>query len=97
VDPLAELDIDIQSFDIPRLVTVYPDRAGIRWWTKAWFNNKEDGEAAVEITRQIAVKFIQDQIDKDSMLEEYYPKQMEVYHSAIEQTREQLMKQINIT
>lgn len=97
MDPLAELDIDIQSFDIPRLVTVYPDRAGIRWWTKAWFNNKEDGEAAVEITRQIAVKFIQDQIDKDTMLEEYYPKQMEVYHSAIEQTREQLMKQINIT
>lgn len=94
---MAELDIDIQSFDIPRLVTVYPDRAGIRWWTKAWFNNKEDGEAAVEITRQIAVKFIQDQIDKDTMLEEYYPKQMEVYHSAIEQTREQLMKQINIT
>lgn len=97
MDPLAELDIDIQSFDIPRLVTVYPDRAGIRWWAKAWFNNKEDGEAAVEITRQIAVKFIQDQIDKDTMLEEYYPKQMEVYHSAIEQTREQLMKQINIT
>lgn len=94
---MAELDIDIQSFDIPRLVTVYPDRAGIRWWAKAWFNNKEDGEAAVEITRQIAVKFIQDQIDKDTMLEEYYPKQMEVYHSAIEQTREQLMKQINIT
>ena len=94
---MAELDIDIQSFDIPRLVTVYPDRAGIRWWTKAWFNNKEDGEAAVEITRQIAVKFIQNQIDKDTMLEEYYPKQMEVYHSAIEQTREQLMKQINIT
>lgn len=97
MDPLAELDIDIQSFDIPRLVTVYPDRAGIRWWTKAWFNNKEDGEAAVEISRQIAVRFIQDQIDKDTMLEEYYPKQMEVYHSAIEQTREQLMKQINIT
>lgn len=97
MDPLAELDIDIRSFDIPRLVTVYPDRAGIRWWTKAWFNNKEEGEAAVEITRQIAVRFLQDQIDKETMLEEYYPKQMEVYRSAIEQTREQLMKQINIT
>ena len=35
---------DIQSFDIPRLVTVYPDRAGVRWWTKAWFNNREEGE-----------------------------------------------------
>lgn len=97
MDPLAELDIDIRSFDIPRLVTVYPDRAGIRWWAKAWFNNKEEGEAAVEITRQIAVGFLQDQIDKETMLEEYYPKQMEVYRSAIEQTREQLMKQINIT
>lgn len=97
MDPLAELDIDIRSFDIPRLVTVYPDRAGIRWWTKAWFNNKEEGEAAVEITRQIAIRFLQDQIDKETMLEEYYPKQMEVYRSAIEQTREQLMNQINIT
>lgn len=28
IDPLAELEIDIQSFDIPRIVTVYPDRAG---------------------------------------------------------------------
>lgn len=43
IDPLAELDIDIQSFDISRIVSVYPDRAGVRWWTKAWFNNREEG------------------------------------------------------
>lgn len=96
IDPLAELEIDIQSFDIPRLVTVYPDRGGIRWWTKAWFNNKEEGEASVEISRQVAVRFIQDEIEKDAMLEEYFPKQMEVYHQAIEQTREQLLNQMNM-
>ena len=96
IDPLSELEIDIQSFDIPRLVTVYPDRGGIRWWTKAWFNNKEEGEASVEISRQVAIRFIQNEIEKDAMLEEYFPKQMEVYHHAIEQTREQLMNQMNM-
>lgn len=96
IDPLEELEIDIQSFDIPRLITVYPDRGGIRWWTKAWFNNKEEGEASVEITRQVAIRFIHDEIEKDAMLEEYFPKQMEVYRNAISQTREQLLNQMNI-
>lgn len=94
---MAALEIDVQSFDIPRLVTVYPDQAGIRWWTKAWFNNRKDGEASVEITRQVAIRFIQNLIDKDTLLEEYFPKQMEVYHNAIEQTKVQLMKQLNIS
>ncbi len=96
IDPLAELDIDIQSFDIPRIVSVYPDRAGIRWWTKAWFNNREEGEASVEIEREQAIRFIHDNIEKDTWLEEFFPKQMEVYHNAIEQTKEQLLKQINM-
>ena len=94
--PLADLDIDIQSFDIPRLVSVYPDRAGVRWWTKAWFNNRDEGECSVEIERQQAIQFIQNRIDKDMWLEEYFPKQMEVYHHAIEQTKEQLLQQLNI-
>lgn len=97
VDPLADISFDMQSFDIPRLVTVYSDRAGVRWWTKAWFNNKEEGEISVEISRQTAIDFIQDNIDKEAMLEEFFPKQMEVYHSAIAQTKEQLMSQINIS
>lgn len=97
MDPLAGMEIEVQSFDIPRLVTVYPDQAGIRWWTKAWFNNSDEGEMSVEISRQVAIRFIQEQTDKDAMLEEYYPRQMEVYRSAIEQTREQLIKQLNIT
>jgi hypothetical protein len=90
------LDIDIQTFDIPRLVSVYPDRAGVRWWTKAWFNNRDEGECSVEIERQQAIQFIQNRIDKDLWLEEYFPKQMEVYHHAIEQTKEQLLQQLNI-
>lgn len=69
--------MDIQSFDIPRMVSVYPDRAGMRWWTKAWFNGKEEGEPSVEI-------------------EEHCPKQMEIYHNAIEQTKEQILQQYNI-
>ena len=97
IDPLAELNIDMQSFDIPRLVSVYPDRAGVRWWTKAWFNNREEGECSVEIELQQAILFIHDRIEKDAWLEEYFPKQMEVYHQAIEQTREQILGQLNVT
>lgn len=93
---MAELDFDLQSFDIPRMVSVYPDRAGIRWWTKSWFNNREEGEFSVEITKQLAILFIQDQVEIDAWLEEYYPKQMEIYHQAIEQTKEQLLNQLNI-
>lgn len=44
-----------------------------------------------------AIRFLQNQIDKDTMLEEYFPKQMETYRNAIEQTRVQLLKQINIS
>ena len=95
IDPLTELEIDVQSFDIPRLVSVYPDRAGVRWWTKAWFNNREEGEQSVEIDRSNAIRFIQNQIEKDEWLEEFFPKQMEIYHHAIEQTKEQLLNQLN--
>lgn len=96
IDPLADLDIEVQSFDIPRTVSVYPDQAGIRWWTKAWFNNRKEGEASVEITRELALLFIRDNIEKDKWLEEHFPKQMEIYHNAIQQTREQLLQRINI-
>lgn len=86
----------MQSFDIPRIVSVYPDRAGVRWWTKAWFNGSREGEASVEIERQMAIKFINDQVEKDEWLEEYFPKQMEIYHNAIEQTKEQILNQVNM-
>lgn len=91
---MEDLEIDVQSFDIPRIVSVYPDRSGLKWWTKAWFNNNELGESSVEIEMERAIQFIHDRIDKDEWLEEFYPKQMEVYHQAIEQTREQLIRQM---
>lgn len=92
---MAELDFDIQSFDIPRLVSVYPDRAGMRWWTKAWFNNREEGEASVEIEERNAIRFMLDDFDKEEWMEKYFPEQMSNYHKAIEQTREQLITQLN--
>ena len=58
--------------------------------------NREEGEASVEIEREQAIRFIHDNIEKDAWLEEFFPKQMEVYHNAIEQTKEQLLKQINM-
>ena len=80
---MAGLDIEIQSFDIPRLVSVYPDRALIRWWTKLWINNHEDGEPSVEITREQAIRFLWDNIDKDEWCERYFPEQMKMYHKQL--------------
>ena len=91
IDPLQNLKIIVRSFDVPRIASVYPDNAGIRWWTKAWFNNRENGEDVVEISREMAIKFIQGEIGKDAWLERYYPKQMSIYHNAIEMTRKQLL------
>lgn len=92
---MADLDIDIQTFDIARMVAVYPDRDGIQWWIKAWFNNRHIGESAILISRMIAIDFIRNnEKGKDEWLEEYYPQQMQVYHQAIEQTKEQLINQL---
>jgi hypothetical protein len=44
----------------------------------------------------MAIKFINDQVEKDAWLEEYFPKQMEIYHNAIEQTKEQILSQVNM-
>ena len=91
IDPLQDFKIIVRSFDVPRIASVYPDNAGIRWWTKAWFNNREKGEEVIEISREMAIKFIQGEISKDAWLERFYPKQMSVYHNAIEMTRKQLL------
>ncbi len=32
IDPLQDLRIYVRSFDVPRVASVYPDNAGIRWW-----------------------------------------------------------------
>lgn len=91
VDPLANLEIDIQTYDVQRTASVYFDRSGTRCWTKAWFNGREKGEKTIEITRQLAIKFINDEINMDDWLSRFYPKQMTVYHKAIAQARNQLL------
>ena len=78
IDPLAGLQVDVKSFDVGRIASVYFDSEGNRCWTKAWFNGREKGEPAIEIS-------------KDSWLTRFWPKQMSVYHKAIEQTRQQLL------
>ena len=96
VDPLSDLSIEVESYDIKHEAYVYFDTSGRRCWTKAWFNGKEEGEPSVEIEERMAVQFIHRQVDKDEWLEEHYPKQMEIYHNAIEQTKEQILRQYNI-
>ena len=90
-DPLATLSIDVESYDVKHEAYVYFDSSGRRCWTKAWFNGREKGERAIEVSRQLAIKFINDEISHDDWLTRFYPKQMTVYHKAIEQARLQLL------
>ena len=91
IDPLSDLAIDVESFDIKHEAYVYFDSSGRRCWTKSWFNGREKGEKAIEITRMLAIKFINDEISQNDWLTRFYPKQMSVYHKAIEQARQQLL------
>lgn len=93
---MADLQVDVRVIDIPRLISVYHDRAILNWWAKSWFNNREAAEASVEISVRTAVAFLNGLIAKDEMLEEFYPEQMKAYHQAIEMTREQLKEQLNV-
>ena len=42
----------------------------------------------------MAIKFIKDMIEKDEWLAQFFPKQMEVLHAALAQTREQVINQL---
>lgn len=91
VDPLADLHIQVESFDVPREATVYGSNAGNLWWTKAWFNNNEKGEKAVYISREQAILFNNRRVDKDNWLSRYFPAQMANYKNAMFNTRRQLL------
>lgn len=90
-DPLADLAINVGSYDVEREASVYFDTSGMRCWTKAWFNGREKGEKSIEITRQQAIQFINNQISMDDWLSRFYPKQKTAYHKAIEQARQQIL------
>lgn len=43
-DPLADMAINVGSYDVEREASVYFDSSGMRCWTKAWFNGRDKGE-----------------------------------------------------
>ena len=91
-DPLKNLAVSVQTFDIPRKASVWPDNGGIRWWTKAWFNHHDKGETAVEVSREKAVRFLHGEISLDEWLDMYFAKQMNIYRNAIQQTYDKILK-----
>ena len=86
MDPLANLQIKVENYDIPRIVSIFFDNEGVRCWTKAWFCGREKGEPAIEISRRQAIGFINDTISKDAWLSRYYPKQMSMIKNVIAET-----------
>ena len=88
---MKDLKVSIDTYDVQREVSIYFDNEGKRCWTKAWFNGREKGEPSIEITRQLAIAFVRDTINKDAWLSRFFPKQMGACKKAMEQTREQLL------
>ena len=91
IDPLKDMTVSIDSYDVKKTASIYFDSEGKKCWTKAWFNGREKGEPSVAISRKLAIAFINDQISKDAWLTRFFPKQMVAYNKAIEQTRQQLL------
>jgi hypothetical protein len=77
------MQVQFESFDIKRVASIYPDNAGTRWWTKAWFNDREVGEPAIEISRRLAVAFINGDYSRDEWLTRFYPKQMSACRESV--------------
>ena len=91
MDPLKELQTDIQSFDISHRAFLYYKQSGDRVWTKGYFNNRPKGEKSVEVTRDMAIKLTQGEITQDAWLSRYFPKQMAAYRQAIEGAKKQFI------
>lgn len=78
-----------ESFGVKRIASIYPDNAGTRWWTKSWFNGREVGEPAIEISQRLAAAFIRGDYTRDEWLSRFYPKQMSICRNAINQVFQQ--------
>lgn len=91
IDPLADMQVEVQNYDIERIASVYFDRSGQRAWTKAWFNHRDQGEKAIEISRDQAIKYRKDMISRDDWLAHYFPRQMSACQQAVAQVRQQLL------
>ena len=74
-----------------RIASRYFVTEGKRCWTKAWFNGREKGEPAIEVTRSLAISFVNGTLTRDQWLAQFFPKQMQICQKAVEQTRQQLL------
>lgn len=92
VDPLEDLEIYSQSYDIAHQAFIYFNQSGERQWTKGYFNNNDKGEKSVEISREMAIKFIHGKISEDAWLSRFYPKQMAAYKKAIASAKQMFLK-----
>ena len=90
VDPLSDIQPDIRSYDIKRVASIYFDTSGSRVWTKAWFNGSEKGENAIEINRDMAIKFNKNEISRDVWLSRFFPKQMQNVRKAVSEAKMQV-------
>lgn len=85
------MTITVQSFDVKREASVYFNNEGTMSWTKAWFNGRQKSEPSVEITREMAIAFINKKIGLDEWLTRLFPKQMSAYNKSMQETRQQLI------
>jgi len=91
VDPLANMKINVQNYDVKRAASIYYDNPGQRCWTKAWFNGHIKAERSVEVPRDLALAFANYEISLDAWLERFYPKQMSVYQKVMYEAKKQLL------
>lgn len=90
-DPLEGFRCTAEVYDVQRKASLYFNTEGNRCWTKAWFNGREKGEPAIEVSRSLAISFINNTFSRDQWLEQFFPKQMKICHNAVEKTRQQLL------
>ncbi|MDD6552159.1 MAG: hypothetical protein PUF37_01030 [Prevotellaceae bacterium] len=91
VDPLADIHMTVENFDVERTATAYYNNLGTMAWTTAYFNGREKAEPAVQVPVPMVLKLLQGIISRDEWLSRFFPKQMAAYHKAIEESRRMLL------
>ena len=78
IEGVGELEIEMERFEIGRGVRVYGEGGGVGWWRKGWLNKGEEGEGWVEIEGEEGIGLIEEKMEKDVWVEEFYGKEMEI-------------------
>lgn len=91
VDPLKNLKVSSENYDIHRKASIYYNSDASMAWTKAWFNDRDKPEEAVPVSVSMAWALRTGKISLDEWLTRYFPKQMDVYNKVMDETRKQLL------